>query len=591
MKKLAKHMVKIKLDTYCEYNTIRILQITLLAGFVEPPICNYECVPNTCECRNDHVRDETGKCVPRSQCPVKTECEINQQWTSCGTICPQTCAQELGLESNDGICADVCIFNTCECAPGYIMSTNYTCVLPSECPEAVQCGVNEIWTNCGPETEKTCQDVSDPGFYEQVSECRKNTCICKDGFVRDVYGSCVPESSCPVTCGVHEVHTNCGTSCEPTCNTTLGLELPKVCTYECRVNTCVCEAGYVRDGSGACVLPQECPGVTICGVNEVWTNCGKAQPASCNTFATTNIVSEDSCILNTCECFPGYVRNDWGTCVLESDCKISCGQNEEWTNCGSVCPETCAIALGDQEPTPCTLQCILNTCKCKPGYVRDLDGSCVPLSCCSNAVTCSENEVWTNCATQQDDYCDKFTGQVALGASYQDCKKNTCQCAEGYVRNSSGTCVTPSQCESQFLCGANEVGILVLDISSSYFGNYTCQCKNGFMRNYQGVCVPQQTNLVSLTNCLTDPKACNFIERCQINEWLTHCGRNCYETCATMLGVELPDKCDGKCYAHACECQPGFVRLTKNSRVCVPKSVEECRKYISVNYVSPQIRA
>ncbi|XP_037944089.1 chymotrypsin inhibitor-like [Teleopsis dalmanni] len=54
-----------------------------------------------------------------------------------------------------------------------------------------------------------------------------------------------------------------------------------------------------------------------------------------------------------------------------------CGENEEFSRCGSVCPETC----NSESHRDCTKQCIVG-CFCKDGFVKGNDEKCIPKSSC-----------------------------------------------------------------------------------------------------------------------------------------------------------------------------------------------------------------
>jgi len=55
----------------------------------------------------------------------------------------------------------------------------------------------------------------------------------------------------------------------------------------------------------------------------------------------------------------------------------ACGQNEQYTECGTACPPTCK----NLSPGICTQQCVVG-CFCKPGFVRNQSGKCVePRKC------------------------------------------------------------------------------------------------------------------------------------------------------------------------------------------------------------------
>ncbi|XP_026479351.1 von Willebrand factor-like [Ctenocephalides felis] len=106
-----------------------------------------------------------------------------------------------------------------------------------------------------------------------------------------------------------------------------------------------------------------------CPVNEEFLKCGSSCEPSCENPHPKICTAE--CILDVCQCKEGYVRRSDGRCVKMANSK--CHENERFWECGTACELTCE----DPEPRPCTRQCILNVCRCLPGYVRRWDGACV----------------------------------------------------------------------------------------------------------------------------------------------------------------------------------------------------------------------
>ncbi|XP_076165702.1 chymotrypsin inhibitor-like [Ptiloglossa arizonensis] len=54
-------------------------------------------------------------------------------------------------------------------------------------------------------------------------------------------------------CGLNEEFRSCGSPCEPTC----AVPVADFCTYNCKIG-CQCKTGYLRNGGGTCVLPDNC---------------------------------------------------------------------------------------------------------------------------------------------------------------------------------------------------------------------------------------------------------------------------------------------------------------------------------------------
>lgn len=127
---------------------------------------------------------------------------------------------------------------------------------------------------------------------------------------------------------------------------------------------CYCAEGFVRNNDGICVIPETCPPIDQCSVNEVWDDCGPADgcEASCDNPDLLNVACVSMCVPK-CICKEGYIRGPDGICVdscptgiiFESSksyiskvlVKIleECfGENEVYTSCGSGCGDlTCEV--------------------------------------------------------------------------------------------------------------------------------------------------------------------------------------------------------------------------------------------------------
>ncbi|CAL2049756.1 hypothetical protein CAEBREN_11243 [Caenorhabditis brenneri] len=60
------------------------------------------------------------------------------------------------------------------------------------------------------------------------------------------------------------------------------------------------------------------------------------------------------------------------------DGRFRCPVNEKFFECGTACEPSCDRPKIDF----CTLQCIVNECQCRPGFVRDPKEGCIPPQFC-----------------------------------------------------------------------------------------------------------------------------------------------------------------------------------------------------------------
>ncbi|TKR89833.1 hypothetical protein L596_013876 [Steinernema carpocapsae] len=137
-------------------------------------------------------------------------------------------------------------------------------------------------------------------------------------------------------CGTNEVWMNCGT-CERSC-----LQANPICTRECKKPGCYCPAGqFVRVG-----YTKKC-----------------APVADCPTLAKPRVTKRQA--------------------------EQKCGENEQWTNCGS-CHQDCD---SDKVVRACPAMCF-QQCQCKAGFVRGWNGKCIAKSHCTAHPECAS----TSCA-------------------------------------------------------------------------------------------------------------------------------------------------------------------------------------------------
>ncbi|XP_071034610.1 serine-rich adhesin for platelets isoform X2 [Parasteatoda tepidariorum] len=179
--------------------------------------------------------------------PPGVKCKVNETYYSCVPHCQHTC---FNFDS------DVpCLPNFCEpgcfCSPGLVIDENGNCVDVKDCFQQA-CGIDEEWWDCKPECHNTCEN------YARAEACEDTVCnegcFCREGYIRDVDGSCVdPEECAEPVCLDHEEETDCMSPCN---RCTANCHSCKF--FMCR-SGCDCRDGYKRDDKGVCIQAALCP--------------------------------------------------------------------------------------------------------------------------------------------------------------------------------------------------------------------------------------------------------------------------------------------------------------------------------------------
>ena len=117
---------------------------------------------------------------------------VNEIFDSCGTNCETDCANPGPLRC-DKSCKSGCF-----CKPGYIRNNKEdgVCIKPEKCSES-KCNIDTEEFKCG---VKQCEFICGIGVDEFCSRARfmcKDGCFCKQDYVRDVNGKCIPRADCP----------------------------------------------------------------------------------------------------------------------------------------------------------------------------------------------------------------------------------------------------------------------------------------------------------------------------------------------------------------------------------------------------------
>ncbi|XP_015930600.1 zonadhesin-like [Parasteatoda tepidariorum] len=496
--------------------------------------CIQHCVKG-CFCTRGYIRGPNGTCIRPTECP--RVCGEYEEYSECGTSCPLHCSNITTSSSTP--CSTICV-KGCFCKAGYVRGPNGKCILQSACP--LNCGEYEEYRECGPGCIATCENRAHLG--DCSLSCTKG-CFCTSGYIRGPSGKCILPETCPPVCGRNEEYQDCGSACPANCTNSN----PK-CREVC-VRGCFCKPGYIRDPYGICVLPTNCP--LLCDEKEIFMSCGPRCEPSCDAIHRNPALCPGC--QKGCFCKPGFVRGPDGKCLLPISCPAACGENEEFNSCGSACPANCR----NRYPN-CSKTCVQG-CFCKPGFIRSSNNSCIlPASC---PIECYDYEEFKECGSSCPSTCTDrnptCTSQCVRG----------CFCKAGYIKDSNGKCVLPSQCpqtcpenETYRLCGTS-CPITCHNIGKSVSCRQHCVrgcfCNDGYVRGPNGTCIT--------------PELCPM--RCEHNEVLKECGTACQLTCANHTN---PGPCAAPC-VRGCFCKRGYVRNVKGKCISSNHCPTRCKEY------------
>lgn len=192
------------------------------ANLANPQNCSTACESNVCVCAGDLYRNECNECVPKERCSEKCK----------RTVAPLDCAD-----------------------PNEVLNTCWNPTKVKVCPDVAHSKLRDRFLEFG--------QSSAPGL------CILSVCDCKDGYLRNRCGLCVPEKQCSDKCCIDE--------CDP-CPQQNEVRVTKHrkrshsskrshSPFSCKrkhkkhghdeKSVCVCKKGFVRDKCGRCVQPDQ----------------------------------------------------------------------------------------------------------------------------------------------------------------------------------------------------------------------------------------------------------------------------------------------------------------------------------------------
>ncbi|XP_077527874.1 hemocytin-like isoform X2 [Haemaphysalis longicornis] len=173
--------------------------------------------------------------------------------------------------------------------------------------------------------------------------------------------------ACGVFCEGGQQYQSCASVCDSSC-ALIGRNTS--CDSRC-VEGCACEPGFSMDRRGHCVPVSQC-------------GCFFAGHEYPTGFKQRRHDQYCECLAGQWQCRPASADE-----VILVPPAGECGTNEEFTECRSNCPATCATLHSPLPTAGCAVDVCQAGCQCRRGFVRDeRTGTCVqPTSCpCQHGV-------------------------------------------------------------------------------------------------------------------------------------------------------------------------------------------------------------
>lgn len=427
------------------------------------------------------------------------------------------------------------------------------------------CSENEVYSECG---NDGCQDTCENPILSQLCDSMgcQSGCICKEGYLRNTKGKCVLYEDCD-TCKPNEFLKRCVyEDCEKTCDEP---DKDVTCIKDHCTPKCICRPEYLRDVDGTCVKPELCK--TSCQEpNEIYDRCGEMCPTTCANKDLGPRICPNVCAKGGCVCKKGYVRSTNQTCIKPEECP-KCPTSNEFFACGPSCDVTCT-SLGLEcmnENKKCT-----EMCYCKPGFVRDFSGECIPVEQCQKICPTDKKAIVLPCGDPCPTTCtNKDDGPRPCP---RICLFDGCKCDFGHVQNDAGKCIPSDECPKPCATDPNAEWLPCGDPCPATCDNWKnlkrkcqekcvpgCKCKDGYVLDSSGKCILTKDCMV----------------KCKENEVHDKCPKKCIPemSCQTQIvGIKSNCMIDKNCKPR-CVCKEGYVKDVLKNGKCVP--TDDCSKY------------